>query len=358
MKYLKLLFPLICLLFTMPVHSTSAKTPSSVPASFLWCVNSFAHKMPKKLNDYEGICAQRDSFLKCLVDKCEYGNYLSARDHFLGTCINMVPKLVNDKRYKFFRQFSKSHRDFWNEETRGRKEAIRGYYKLKDSVRYYSNSSNTDNDFQNGEPNVTSSLLTGNNWVAQAYGDSLLERRRFENRVPPYSPEDENDDEKENEEKENEEEENEEEENEQQKMKTADSMSGVKTYEPNKEIPVDTKKMFEQETGIKSEKNGDSIISFNFDDGENQQDENKAEFNGPDAKLKKDEEQKLEELFGTEPKAAPRKKIRRRKKGHAFKLRNKKKKIYKSQRERKYKMRDVEKNLGGPLAQAKRVLFG
>ncbi len=344
----------------MSVHSTSTKTPSSVPASFLWCVNSFAHKMPKKLNDYEGICAQRDPFLKCLVDKCEYGNYLSARDHFLGTCINMVPKLVNDKRYKFFRQFSKGHRDFWNEETRGRKDAIRGYYKLKDSVRYYSNSSNTDNDVQNGEPNVTSGLLTGNNGVAQAYGDSLLERRRFENRVPPYSPEDENDDEKGNDDKENEEEENEncDEEIEQQKMITADPISGVETYEPNKEIPVNTKKGFEQKIGIKSEKNGNSIISFNFDDGENQQDEDTAEFNGPDAKLTKDEEQKLDELFGTEPKVAPRKKIRRRKKGHAFKLRNKKKKIYKSQRERKYKMRDVEKNSGGPLAQAKRMLFG
>lgn len=343
---LTLLHILSFLIVTNSISSTATEPPTTVPASFLWCVNSFAHNMPQKLSDYEGICDKRDEFLKCLVDKCEYGNYLSARDHFLGTCATLVPKLANDKRYKFFRQFSKNRGDFWNEETRGRKEAIKGYFKFRDSVRYYSNNTNTNRNSGNKHINRNLSIPVNENGEAHTFGDSLLERRRYGDR--PKINVDEN----------REKFDNCDQENSQDHFDLIDTLTEEDISKQNTMVPpFRVEEISERTTTVESQASGDAIISLNFEQGEENEANHPEESNNLDETSRRNEEQDFDSLFGSKPKTAPRKKVRHKKKGSIFKLRNRKKKLYKSQMEREYKRKNDENRTKGPFSQAKRILF-
>ncbi|VEU24384.1 DEKNAAC105682 [Brettanomyces naardenensis] len=138
----------LLILFIVVVASASA-VKSSVPAPLLGCVSQFARECNGELNDYSIICVKRESFLKCLAENCAFGNFLPARDHFLGTCLNLVPELRDDKRYEFYRNPIKSTRrkparastaDYWKEETLARKEAMGEFYGLFGPDPKYSNS--------------------------------------------------------------------------------------------------------------------------------------------------------------------------------------------------------------------------
>lgn len=60
------------------------------PACFLSCINEVAHTCPREHIDIYTLCVKRDSVIGCLVDICPYGNFESARDHFLGTCLEHI----------------------------------------------------------------------------------------------------------------------------------------------------------------------------------------------------------------------------------------------------------------------------
>ncbi|KAK6456826.1 uncharacterized protein RJT20DRAFT_1414 [Scheffersomyces xylosifermentans] len=57
------------------------------PACFLSCVSEIARTCVRNKADLTCICANEDSLVGCLVDICPYGTFLSARDHYLGTCM-------------------------------------------------------------------------------------------------------------------------------------------------------------------------------------------------------------------------------------------------------------------------------
>lgn len=57
------------------------------PACFLSCINELAHHCPRAHSDLQCLCQHKDSLVSCLVDICPLGNLDSARDHFLGTCL-------------------------------------------------------------------------------------------------------------------------------------------------------------------------------------------------------------------------------------------------------------------------------
>lgn len=57
------------------------------PACFLSCVNEVAHGCSRAQTDLECICNDKPAIIACLVDICPLGNFESARDHFLGTCL-------------------------------------------------------------------------------------------------------------------------------------------------------------------------------------------------------------------------------------------------------------------------------
>lgn len=61
-----------------------AATP---PACFLSCINEVAHDCPRSLVDLLCLCAAKDTLLSCFIDLCPVGNFYSARDHYLGTCL-------------------------------------------------------------------------------------------------------------------------------------------------------------------------------------------------------------------------------------------------------------------------------
>lgn len=71
----------------------------SPPAAILHCVNEVAHGCSGFHSNYACICGNRDRVLYCLATVSPYGNYLEARDHFLGTCIDRVPALIDDPDY-------------------------------------------------------------------------------------------------------------------------------------------------------------------------------------------------------------------------------------------------------------------
>ncbi|SGZ47202.1 CIC11C00000001789 [Sungouiella intermedia] len=79
----------IILITTLYVVSVAA-TP---PACFLSCINEAARNCPRKHSDLRCLCRSQDILIGCFVDICPYGNFESARDHFLGTCMeHQVPK--------------------------------------------------------------------------------------------------------------------------------------------------------------------------------------------------------------------------------------------------------------------------
>ncbi|KAG7791013.1 hypothetical protein KL910_000415 [Ogataea haglerorum] len=69
------------------------------PACTLACINDQAHLCAKSHLDFGCLCASRAHILRCLIDKCPFGNYLPARDHYLGTCIERIPALASSPLY-------------------------------------------------------------------------------------------------------------------------------------------------------------------------------------------------------------------------------------------------------------------
>lgn len=57
------------------------------PACFLSCIAESAKECPSGLQSISCLCSKSDVLVSCLVDICPYGNFESARDHFLGTCL-------------------------------------------------------------------------------------------------------------------------------------------------------------------------------------------------------------------------------------------------------------------------------
>lgn len=57
------------------------------PACFLSCTSAIAASCTHGHRDLTCICRERDSLVGCLIDLCPYGSFESARDHFLGTCL-------------------------------------------------------------------------------------------------------------------------------------------------------------------------------------------------------------------------------------------------------------------------------
>ncbi|ESX01159.1 hypothetical protein KL918_002801 [Ogataea parapolymorpha] len=77
----------------------AAMTVAMPPACTLACVNDQAHLCAKSHLDFSCLCASRAHILRCLIDKCPFGNYLPARDHYLGTCIERIPALATNPLY-------------------------------------------------------------------------------------------------------------------------------------------------------------------------------------------------------------------------------------------------------------------
>lgn len=71
----------------------------SPPATILKCINIKASECLGKHADYQCICDDKQAILECLAIYAPYGNYLEARDHFLGSCIDRFPHLIDDPDY-------------------------------------------------------------------------------------------------------------------------------------------------------------------------------------------------------------------------------------------------------------------
>lgn len=57
------------------------------PACFLSCINEIAHDCPEDAANLTCICINEDLIIGCLVDICPFGTFISARDHYIGTCL-------------------------------------------------------------------------------------------------------------------------------------------------------------------------------------------------------------------------------------------------------------------------------
>ncbi|CAI5759760.1 unnamed protein product [Candida verbasci] len=60
---------------------------STPPACFLSCMSEIAISKCSSLSNLTCCCINEDSIIGCLIDICPYGVFLSARDHYLGTCL-------------------------------------------------------------------------------------------------------------------------------------------------------------------------------------------------------------------------------------------------------------------------------
>lgn len=91
----------VSVLFLAAFISLGASKSNAIapPASVLHCVGLLAKHCPKKHLDYLCLCNERIAFLTCLAIESPYGNFLEARDHYLGTCIERLPFLENDPSY-------------------------------------------------------------------------------------------------------------------------------------------------------------------------------------------------------------------------------------------------------------------
>lgn len=72
------------MLFIIYFISLVVATP---PACFLSCINEVAKSCEFNHRDLTCLCQKKDEIFGCLVDICPYGNFESARDHYLGTCL-------------------------------------------------------------------------------------------------------------------------------------------------------------------------------------------------------------------------------------------------------------------------------
>ena len=57
------------------------------PACFLSCIAEVSRKCERGLSQFSCICIKEDQIVGCLIDICPFGNFNSARDHFLGSCL-------------------------------------------------------------------------------------------------------------------------------------------------------------------------------------------------------------------------------------------------------------------------------
>lgn len=72
---------------------------TSPPAAVLHCINVKAPECSNRHSDYACICSHVDAILYCLAIHSPYGNYLEARDHFLGTCVERIPELMDNPKF-------------------------------------------------------------------------------------------------------------------------------------------------------------------------------------------------------------------------------------------------------------------
>lgn len=63
---------------------------STPPACFLSCTNVISKWCDRDHSDFRCICDNSPSLVGCLVDVCPYGDFLNARDHFWGTCLERL----------------------------------------------------------------------------------------------------------------------------------------------------------------------------------------------------------------------------------------------------------------------------
>ncbi|KAI5970280.1 hypothetical protein CANMA_000632 [Candida margitis] len=71
---------LLILLITRLVISTP-------PACLLSCISEVSSKCERGWSSLSCVCNKEDQIVGCLIDICPFGNFNSARDHFLGTCL-------------------------------------------------------------------------------------------------------------------------------------------------------------------------------------------------------------------------------------------------------------------------------
>lgn len=71
----------------LSVFLCSVLAAATPPACFLSCINENAVHCARKHSDLRCLCQRHDPLIGCLVDICPYGAFDSARDHFVGTCM-------------------------------------------------------------------------------------------------------------------------------------------------------------------------------------------------------------------------------------------------------------------------------
>ncbi|ODV74108.1 uncharacterized protein CYBJADRAFT_162268, partial [Cyberlindnera jadinii NRRL Y-1542] len=74
----------------LPLTFVASLVVSTPPACFLSCIDHMARTCEESHTDFECFCDNSPSVLGCLVDICPYGTFFSARDHFWGTCVEML----------------------------------------------------------------------------------------------------------------------------------------------------------------------------------------------------------------------------------------------------------------------------
>ncbi|KAI5964284.1 uncharacterized protein KGF55_002226 [Candida pseudojiufengensis] len=85
---------MIYLLLILYLITTSKSTP---PSCFLSCISEISKiNCSNNLSNLGCICLNEDQIVGCLIDICPYGTFNSARDHFLGTCLEHgKPSITN-----------------------------------------------------------------------------------------------------------------------------------------------------------------------------------------------------------------------------------------------------------------------
>lgn len=71
----------------LPYFLVAHLVAATPPACFLGCINRIGHICPLKRNDVQCLCNQKPAVLDCIINLCWGINYYSARDHFMGTCV-------------------------------------------------------------------------------------------------------------------------------------------------------------------------------------------------------------------------------------------------------------------------------
>lgn len=75
------------MLLIIIVWALSSLVTATPPACFLSCINEIAAVCPSEHMGFRCICGYETKLVECLVDICPYGSFESARDHYLGTCM-------------------------------------------------------------------------------------------------------------------------------------------------------------------------------------------------------------------------------------------------------------------------------